>query len=270
MLAFHRRLPARSPQCPAAVGRRHAGLDRRSGWFRGHKLNYPWSSPTGFPKGFPFSRVPGLPHENDWGVLPGKAQSEYDDARTADFAIDVLHRSHDKPFFLAAVFFHPHLPWYAPRKYFEQYPLDQVQHPPTKEDDLDDVPGPGQKLAAARCSDYDKIRLAGKWEEAIAAYLASISFADSQLGRVLDGLDSSDYEDGSEELYDHRQDPHEWDNLADDEQFGRIKRELAQWIPSEHAPPAPAKSAYLFDPATYSWTKPEKSGNDVSSRTKND
>ncbi|MEJ2086422.1 MAG: sulfatase-like hydrolase/transferase, partial [Acidobacteriota bacterium] len=40
------------------------------------------------------------------------------------------------------------------------------------------------------------------------------------------------YADGSEELYDHDTDPHEWDNLADLEGMEEIKRELAQSIPS--------------------------------------
>ena len=35
-------------------------------WFRGKKINYPWSKPKGYPKGYPFSGLIGVPHEGDW------------------------------------------------------------------------------------------------------------------------------------------------------------------------------------------------------------
>jgi hypothetical protein len=40
------------------------------------------------------------------------------------------------------------------------------------------------------------------------------------------------YFDGSEELYDHRIDPNEWTNLADDNKFRKIKIEMAKWVPT--------------------------------------
>lgn len=46
------------------------------------------------------------------------------------------------------------------------------------------------------------------------------------------------YRDGSEELYDHREDPHEWDNLAAMAEFAPLKEKLAAWIPAENAEPA--------------------------------
>lgn len=47
------------------------------------------------------------------------------------------------------------------------------------------------------------------------------------------------YADGAEELYDHRVDPMEWTNLAEDELYAEAKRELAKWLPSINAPEAP-------------------------------
>ncbi len=46
------------------------------------------------------------------------------------------------------------------------------------------------------------------------------------------------YADGSEELYDHRHDPREWINLADDPQHAALKKELAAWLPRQDAPNA--------------------------------
>ena len=49
------------------------------------------------------------------------------------------------------------------------------------------------------------------------------------------------YADGSEELYDHSKDPLEWHNLADDEQYRRIKEELAAFLPVKNHPPVPGR-----------------------------
>jgi choline-sulfatase len=166
-------------------------------WFRGVELNYPWSHPEPFPEGFPFSGVKGLGHENDWGALP-IADKEYDDAVTTAYAVRFLkkwgsedHSSKPKPFFLACGMFRPHLPWYVPQKYFDMYPLADIVLPTTRADDLDDLPAEGLKFAKARRSDFEKIRSAGKWKQAVRAYLASITCADARVGRVLDALSES-------------------------------------------------------------------------------
>jgi arylsulfatase A-like enzyme len=44
------------------------------------------------------------------------------------------------------------------------------------------------------------------------------------------------YNDGSEELYDVREDPNEWQNLAVDAAYDDVKRELARHLPKEDAP----------------------------------
>jgi len=46
------------------------------------------------------------------------------------------------------------------------------------------------------------------------------------------------YYDGSEELYDHENDPGEWTNLARDPAYATVKAELAKWLPEEDAPDA--------------------------------
>ncbi len=177
---------------------------RNDPWFRGVKLNYPWSKHSPYPESFPFSTVKGLGHENDWGSLP-IPESEYDDTLSADFAINFLQDYYKPitddcplasgasppPLFLACGIFRPHLPWYVPQEYFDLYPLDDIVLPTINEDDLDDVPSAGKKLAKARRSDFEKIKAAGRWKPGGRAYLASISYADAQLGRVLDALDKS-------------------------------------------------------------------------------
>ncbi|MGE3806826.1 MAG: sulfatase [Gemmataceae bacterium] len=44
------------------------------------------------------------------------------------------------------------------------------------------------------------------------------------------------YADGSEELYDHQQDPMEWKNLAGDPKLAAVKKDLARWLPEKNVP----------------------------------
>lgn len=162
-------------------------------WFRASRIHYPWTEHQPYPAGYPFSGIQDIPHEGDWGVLPGKGEADYDDARTAQYAIDFLKRKHDEPFFLACGMFRPHLPWYAPKKYFDLYPLDAITLPQVKEDDLDDIPAEGRALSRRRREDFQRIKKAEKWKQAVQAYLACISFSDAQVGRVLDALRKSPY-----------------------------------------------------------------------------
>jgi len=46
------------------------------------------------------------------------------------------------------------------------------------------------------------------------------------------------YADGSEELYDHRDDPNEWTNVITDAKFSAKREALARWLPKSPAPPA--------------------------------
>ena len=50
------------------------------------------------------------------------------------------------------------------------------------------------------------------------------------------------YLDGSEEFYDHREDPHEWNNLASSEGLAKIIANHRQQLPSKEADVLPASS----------------------------
>ncbi len=115
------------------------------------------------------------------------------DYKTVDWVSGQLQQKHDKPFFLACGIYKPHLEWFVPKKYYDEFPLYKVTLLMIKEDDLDDVPAVGKWLAL-RSGDRQRIvRDAGKYREAVQAYLAAIAFADAQVGRVLDALDKSAY-----------------------------------------------------------------------------
>ncbi len=60
------------------------------------------------------------------------------------------------------------------------------------------------------------------------------------------------YADGSEELYDHKADPHEWTNLAADPAHAAIISQHRRWLPAIDVPPAPgsARRVLTYDKAT--------------------
>ena len=77
------------------------------------------------PPGAPF--LPFTRGEQDWGPTH-LAEEEMNDSRYADAAIAQLAKKHDRPFLVACGVFHPHMPWYVPQKYFDMFPLDEVDH----------------------------------------------------------------------------------------------------------------------------------------------
>jgi arylsulfatase A-like enzyme len=117
------------------------------------------------------------------------------DWKVADWVIEQLNMDHEKPFFLACGIFRPHLPWYVPREYFDKYPLEDVELPLVKEDDLEDIPEKGRSFA--RVEDHNKVLAHNQWYRAVQGYQASITFADACVGRVLDALEHSIYRDNT-------------------------------------------------------------------------
>ena len=65
----------------------------------------------------------------------------------ADWIIGQLGKKHKKPFFLACGIYRPHLPWYAPQKYFDLFDKDAIVLPKVLEDDLEDLPSAGVRIA---------------------------------------------------------------------------------------------------------------------------
>jgi arylsulfatase A-like enzyme len=139
----------------------------------------------------PHSRAGGIV----WGVLDVD-DADMNDHAMADYAIEYLAQEHDKPFFLACGIYRPHMPWQVPRKYYEMYPRDQIHIPEVPDDDLDDVPPAGIAMARPN-GDHANVTGSDNWPYAVQAYLASITFADAQIGRVLDALDASPHKDNT-------------------------------------------------------------------------
>ena len=119
----------------------------------------------------------------------------YFDGRTAERTIADLHRlaRQDQPFFLAAGFLKPHLPFNAPKKYWDYYKRDEIK--------LADNPfrprgAPDQAIHNwGELRAYFDVPRAGPVSEEMArslihGYYAATSFTDAQVGRLLDELDA--------------------------------------------------------------------------------
>lgn len=122
--------------------------------------------------------------------------SDLSDHRIVDYGITQLGKKHDKPFLLTVGLHKPHMPWFVPKKYFDLHPLDSIKLPPVLENDLADIPPAGVAIAGPD-GDHKKIVDSGRWKEAIQAYLAAVSYADVEIGRLLDALASSEYSDNT-------------------------------------------------------------------------
>ena len=81
--------------------------------------------------------------------------------------------------------------WNVPKKWFDMFPLDTIELPPHREDDLDDVPPAGVRMARPEGRPREDRSQSGRWKEAVQAYLATIAFCDAQVGRLLDGAGRS-------------------------------------------------------------------------------
>lgn len=124
------------------------------------------------------------------GIMP--------DEELADWAVARLGEEHEKPFFLAVGFARPHVPYTAPRKYFEMYDAASLKLPEVPDDEFRDIPLMGKVMALCTLPGGDHWFVTekmgpGYWRELVHAYLACVSFTDDQIGRVLKALDDSPY-----------------------------------------------------------------------------
>ncbi|XOV91047.1 MAG: sulfatase [Bacteroidota bacterium] len=133
----------------------------------------------------------------DWGAYP-EVDSLMIDYQSADWAIERLGKDYDDPFFMAVGFIRPHVPWYAPQKWFDMHPLEGLAMTPYKADDLDDIPEVGKMINdLPMMPTTDWAIESGNWDDMIQAYLGCITFVDAQVGRVIEALENSPYADNT-------------------------------------------------------------------------
>ena len=134
------------------------------------------------------------PYEN-----AGVADEDYPDGLTANLAIDKLKElaGNKTPFFMGVGFFKPHLPFNAPKKYWDMY--DESALPITPSPDIPDNVNPASLHNSGEFNSYlsgeEKPSLSQPVSDLYArklthAYYASVSYVDEQIGKVLEALTS--------------------------------------------------------------------------------
>ena len=124
----------------------------------------------------------------DWGPMDIK-DTDMGDFRLSQAAASELRKEHAQPFFITAGIRRPHVPLHVPKKYFDQFPLDKIQLPTVKPDDLDDVPHPELGLECYAAPTHADLVEKKLWASLVQAYLASICFADACVGEMLSALE---------------------------------------------------------------------------------
>jgi len=109
----------------------------------------------------------------------------HSDGRTAQKACELLHQfKGGEPFFLAVGFVRPHVPFVAPKAYYEPYDSSSIVLPEKVAGDWNDIPKAGINYKTSK-----NLNLNTEQEKkAVAAYYASVAFLDAQVGKVLDTL----------------------------------------------------------------------------------
>jgi len=127
----------------------------------------------------------------DWGAYPD-TDDKMPDYEAATWAVNQLQQPHDKPFLLMVGFIRPHVPWLVPQKWFDLHPRSRATPPPYLTNDFDDVPEMARRISEMPMMPTTEWAIAkDKWRDIVQAYLACVTFADDQIGRVLDALDAS-------------------------------------------------------------------------------
>jgi len=112
-------------------------------------------------------------------------------------------------------FVRPHTPLYAPKRFFDMFPIDELQLPEIKENDVADThykdnypvertaddkwytnTSKGQMYSKLLTESYDGDEQEGL-KHFLQAYLACVAFADEQVGKVIDALNNSKFKDNT-------------------------------------------------------------------------
>jgi len=142
------------------------------------------------------------PARSHWGsafvkiTVPDGQSATQADEMTATQAISILetrtlHRNETNrmkpgaPLFLGIGLVRPHVPLVAPKRYMDMYDPANTELPWYPEDDFEDVPKLNQNKANETQYKMNKAQA----KESLAAYYASVTYMDAQVGRILDAVD---------------------------------------------------------------------------------
>lgn len=106
------------------------------------------------------------------------------DGQTVTETVRLLEEKRDRPYFLAVGLRKPHIPWVAPKQYFDLYDPSRIPLPTVPLGDRDDIPPAALTPRGTPPGFSDTQR-----REVVRAYYACVSFLDAQVGKLLDALE---------------------------------------------------------------------------------
>lgn len=171
----------------------------------GRNFSWPSWNGNGWPANAPLHGLQTYYHEtnSDWGAVENGlrpdgsglyfTEDDIPDLRIANNAITIINDLPDQqPFFVSVGFVLPHNPRYVPQRSLDQYSQDEIVLPSVLANDLDDLPSEPVRLISQNGNWYDQTYVfdnPDQWRNAVAAYYASITYVDEQIGRILTALD---------------------------------------------------------------------------------
>ncbi len=110
------------------------------------------------------------------------------DWKTATKSIELLRRfkKQKQPFFLATGFIRPHYPHVAPVQYFRLYPFRKMNLPLVPPNDWNDMPT--LAISRSNSANFGIDRYPDNQKRMWTGYLATVTYMDHQVGRILDEL----------------------------------------------------------------------------------
>lgn len=162
---------------------------------RGHRIVLPLNR-------MPSDRNPGNRNGEsfDWGPFD-VPDADFGDTQITDWAIEKLKSGaassakpgDSRPILLAVGYYRPHIPLWAPERFFDRFVDSPGQLPQVKQDDLDDLSETARKWAIepVTAGSHATVLHHGQWRAAVEAYLACVTYVDYEIGRLLTALDNS-------------------------------------------------------------------------------
>ena len=132
----------------------------------------------------------------DWGPVD-VPESDMGDTRITDWAVQRLKDRDDTPFFLGIGYYRPHIPLFAPIRYFDRFAQSPAELPSVRQNDLNDLSPTARKWAVEpiTAGRHSTVVEHKHGRSAVEAYLACTTFVDHQVGRLMDALDQTSFGD---------------------------------------------------------------------------
>ena len=116
----------------------------------------------------------------------------HSDGKTAAKAVELIEKHKNETFFLGVGFVRPHVPFVAPRPYFEPFlPYERNELPEKVDGDWDDIPRAGINYKTS----VNMLMDIRRQKKAVGGYYAAVAFMDAQVGKVMDALKKAGLED---------------------------------------------------------------------------